>query len=368
MNPQHNTEKLIKELVLTGPAAADERILNDALTAYEKSGPEKTAATPNIWRVIMKSPITKLAAAVVIVAVLMSIHQFGVTPDVANTAWAEVSSRVTNVEYVHFYVVKNYKTGFPSIREGWFAHGKLRTRSTGGYGSYGAYQSFDDGQTFVVFDRHNNITVVAESELAKHQNFFKAITSGDSLVPFDFSQFNDRTPALVSSDFLIYEFDPPGEVDWIEKISVTVGRNSLMPIQIKTYYKDRKWGDSTYDLMALDFEEPEKPQDFFIPPTETKPPHGVGQVVLGGDAVEIKLHNAPGIEKAIVRLHTKFDGPVEDLPVPYRQRYTIVGGPVYFMEITFVLVEGYRSSTELNCPLWLDQGTKAALGRKDTWP
>ncbi|UCC21959.1 MAG: hypothetical protein JSV02_00765, partial [Dehalococcoidia bacterium] len=106
----------------------------------------------------------------------------------------------------------------------------------------------------------------------------------------------------------------------------------------------------------------------FIPPTETKPPHGAGQVVLGGDAVEIKLHNAPGIEKAIVRLHTKFDGPVEDLLVPYRQRYTIVGGPVYFMEITFVLVEGYRSNTELNCPLWLDQGTKAALGRKDTWP
>ena len=107
--------------------------------------------------------------------------------------------------------------------------------------------------------------------------------------------------------------------------------------------------------------------EFFEVPTETKPPHGTGQVILGGDAVEIELHNTPGIKKAVVRLHTKFDGSVEDLLVPYRERYKIMGGLVYFMEITFVIDEGYRSITAKSCPLWLDQGVKAALGA-DNWP
>ncbi len=216
----------------------------------------------------------------------------------------------------------------------------------------------------MVFDRHNNITCVAESYLTKYQNFFEAITSG--VLSFNFSQFNNKTPALVSSDFLIYDFDPPEEADWIKKISVTVGRNSLIPIQIKTYYKVESWY-SVNDLLLFDYEEPKKPVEFFELPTETKPPHGIGQVVLGGDAVEIELHNAPGIKKAIVRLHTKFDGPVEDILIPYRERYKIVGGPVYFMEITFLIDEGYRSITAKNCPLWLNQGVKAALGA-DNWP
>jgi len=112
----------------------------------------------------------------------------------------------------------------------------------------------------------------------------------------------------------------------------------------------------------------EKPLEFFEIPTETKLPHGIGQVVLGDDEVEIELHNAPGIEKAIVRLHTKFDGPAEDLLIPYRERYEIVGGPVYFMEITFIIDEGYRSNTSKKCPLWLNQEVKAALGKADTWP
>ncbi|UCC21707.1 MAG: hypothetical protein JSW23_07805 [Planctomycetota bacterium] len=78
MNPQHNTEKFIKELVLTGPAAADERILNDALTAYEKSGKTEPAVRePGVWRMIMNKPITKCtAAAVIIIAVLLSLDIF----------------------------------------------------------------------------------------------------------------------------------------------------------------------------------------------------------------------------------------------------------------------------------------------------
>ncbi len=314
---------------------------------------------------IMKNGITKLAAAaVIIITVMLGINYIGGSPDGASVGWANITRRLNDVDHVHFYEVTSNENSFPSVSEGWYAHGKLRSRSCGGYGSYGAYQSFDNGKTYKIFDRHNNVTVVAKSRLDKRKTFFEAITEG--ILSFVFSQFNNKKPTLVSSDFLIYNFDPPEKFDWIEKISVTVGRNSLMPIQIKTYYKIEKWY-CVSDLLLFDYEEPEKPVEFFEPPTKTKPPHGIGQVILGGEPVEIEVHNSPGIKKAIVRLHEKFDGPAEDLLIPYRERYKITGGPIYFMEITFIIDEGYRSITAKKCPLWLNQGVKAALGG-DNWP
>jgi hypothetical protein len=41
---------------------------------------------------------------------------------------------------------------------------------------------------------------------------------------------------------------------------------------------------------------------------------------------------------------------------------------MYFMEITFITDEGYRSNTSKRCPLWIDKGVKAALGKKEIWP
>ena len=315
--------------------------------------------------IIMNNRITKYAAAaVIIIIVMLGINYISGSPDGASVAWASVTRRLNDVDHVHFYEVQNNENSFPSVREAWYAHGQLRRRSCGGYGSYGAYQSFDNGKTYKVFDRHNNVTVVAKSRLDKHKSIFEALTEG--ILSFDFSDFSNKKPTLVSSDFLIYDFDPPDKSDWIEKISVTVGRNSLMPIQIKTYYKVEKWY-CVSDLLVFDYEEPEKPLEFFEPPTETKPPHGIGQVILGGDPVEIEVNNSPGIKKAIVRLHEKFDGPAKDLLIPYRGRYEIVGSPVYFMEITFIIDEGYRSITAKRCPLWPNQGVKAALGG-DNWP
>ena len=366
MSSAEKIKKLFAKSDITVNSKVDDRIVSDALTALNKSEKMKSvSAEPKIWRMIMKSRITKLAAAAaIIIAVMLGINYIGGSPDGASVAWASVTRRLNDVDHVHFYEVQSNENSFPSVREGWYAHGKIRSRSCGGYGSYGAYQSFDDGETYKIFDRHNNITVVAKSRLDRRKTFYEAITEG--IMSYVFSQFSNKKPELVSSDFLIYNFEPPEKFDWIEKISVTVGKNSLMPIQIKTYYKVEKWY-CVSDLMLFDYEEPEKPIEFFEPPTGTKPPHGTGRVVLGGEPVEIEVNNSPGIKKAIVRLHEKFDGPVEDLLLPYRGRYEITGGPIYFMEITFIIDEGYRSITAKRCPLWPNQGVKAALGG-DNWP
>jgi hypothetical protein len=74
MKAAENIEKLIKEFFKTRKSFAvtssrtDEKILGDALAAFEKSKINTPAEIePSVWRIIMKSKITKLAAAAMIV-------------------------------------------------------------------------------------------------------------------------------------------------------------------------------------------------------------------------------------------------------------------------------------------------------------
>ncbi|RKY11637.1 MAG: hypothetical protein DRP65_03660 [Planctomycetota bacterium] len=73
MTQIESVEKLIKKINVTPRAQMHDKTLNDALAAQEKSKNEQSAnIEPNIWRIIMKNRITKLAtaAAVVLIAVL----------------------------------------------------------------------------------------------------------------------------------------------------------------------------------------------------------------------------------------------------------------------------------------------------------
>ena len=78
MRSAENIEKLIKnvDLDIDTNTTMDRVILDELLQAHGKSKTIQSAiALPNIGRIIMKSPITKLAAAAVIVgAVVLSIH------------------------------------------------------------------------------------------------------------------------------------------------------------------------------------------------------------------------------------------------------------------------------------------------------
>jgi outer membrane lipoprotein-sorting protein len=79
MRPSDNTEKLIKKLRYKASTEMHVRIFRNALQALDKTEKEQSGViTPNIWRIIMKSPITKLAAAAaIIIVVLIGLHQIG---------------------------------------------------------------------------------------------------------------------------------------------------------------------------------------------------------------------------------------------------------------------------------------------------
>jgi len=108
MKPAKNIEKLIKNIDIDTNAKTDEAVLNNVLKAFEKSkklalseveGTKSAEHQPNIWRTIMKSRITKLAAVVMIItAVLIGITHFGGSIDGTNVAFADVVRPILTVE------------------------------------------------------------------------------------------------------------------------------------------------------------------------------------------------------------------------------------------------------------------------------
>ena len=315
------------------------------------------AQTVNIWRIIMKSKITKLAAvAVIIMAVLIGINYFSGSIGPANVAWGNVISRVGKVDYVHFVFVadpQHHRSMHPY--EGWYSHGKM-VMKLGWQGE----MHYDDGQIYQGFDRHKTLIGDGSPSELKDQGFFSWISKG--LLAEDNEQFTRQTPANVSDDFLVYRFDPPEkDNNWIGSISITVGRNSLLPVQLKTYYKyDSETGEGIddikdgYTLLIFDYEAPEKPLEFFEPPTISEPPHGTGEIVLNGNEAMIDVSSARDMKTAIMRLHSE--------PSENNQE------PAILADVAFVLKDGVRSITLERVPLKLNQARRISMGDVDNWP
>ncbi|MFC1676975.1 hypothetical protein ACFL3G_07930 [Planctomycetota bacterium] len=320
----------------------------------------------------MKSKITKLTtAAVIVIAVMIGINHLGGSIDGATVAWGDVVTRVDRLDYVHVYWLKSRGNNFIRHSELWYDHGKLVTCGNKGEMIY------DDGQIEQGFNEQGRRTTKGPSIFANGQTFLELVSAG--LLSDDNEQLNQQIPDNVGDDFLVYEFDPPKEhphSDDIESVSITVGRNSLLPVQMKIYEKD----SNDYDLVMFDYEAAEKPAEFFEPPTVDMPNGGKSEIVLDGEEIMIDIEGSPGIKTAIVRLHGKYDGPLDQLPSNYRRMlarsfrktYERKGGPIFKLDVTFITDEGYRSSTNDVIVLWLNEGKKCGVGSEnggvDNWP
>src|SRR4030042_422058 len=98
MKPIGWFEKLIRDLhvlEINTSAEMDRRILHDTLKVQKECKTTKLAGTqPDIWRIIMKSSITKLAVAAIIVAIGLGILAIIATGSKSGVAWAEVAKNV----------------------------------------------------------------------------------------------------------------------------------------------------------------------------------------------------------------------------------------------------------------------------------
>lgn len=78
MRPTEDIEKRIKNVKIVIDSESNKRVFSNILWAFQKSKAKELSPTgSNIWRIISKSPITKLAAtAVIILAIgLFAVHR-----------------------------------------------------------------------------------------------------------------------------------------------------------------------------------------------------------------------------------------------------------------------------------------------------
>jgi len=118
MRPANSIDKLIKKLHLSASDELDERIHSEISKALAESEKTKSAKDePKIWGIIMKSRITKLAAAaVIIVAVLVGIHHFGGSIDGTSKVYAmsNVPELFQSAKTIHM----KGRMYFPSLNPG----------------------------------------------------------------------------------------------------------------------------------------------------------------------------------------------------------------------------------------------------------
>ena len=100
MRPVEEVERLIKDVPVITSVQRDDEIRDEVLSAMEQSQKVHSAGIePSLWRIIMKSQITKLAtAAVVLMAVFAGIHYLGGSFDGTSLAWADVSEQISTFQ------------------------------------------------------------------------------------------------------------------------------------------------------------------------------------------------------------------------------------------------------------------------------
>ena len=93
MRPTENIKRFIRNARIKTNPDVNEAVLKSLLSELDKTKDEFSIfLQPSVWRIIMKSKITKLAAAAVliIIAAVLGTHHFGGSIDVATPAFANV--------------------------------------------------------------------------------------------------------------------------------------------------------------------------------------------------------------------------------------------------------------------------------------
>jgi len=173
-----NNKKLFEGLLKAdgiNPAGAteSERIaFGEMLNEQSKPTQSKPGiARPDIWRIIMKSKITKLAAAaVIIIAILIAINQFGGSVGGGNVAFGEVLEYFQTFSYTFDLTLteKQDIEDFTMQAMVWELGWMRVDCSSGKVGKISSITDFNTGQSLLLF--HQNKTCVIKKESVLNKN------------------------------------------------------------------------------------------------------------------------------------------------------------------------------------------------------
>lgn len=194
------------------------------------------------------------AAAVFILGFSAGISVFGLFNG-GSAAWADVTSQVEQIDYVHFYRLEFRNGRLESARDGWFANGKTATMLPD------AAVVIDDGTNNKLYNDLDQEVQIEPSLLGNIQQkvpkggFFQMLTQG--VFAYDSSEIDRQKPVQIGKDFAVYRFGPPNrKSQWVEQVTITVGRKSLLPVQMKIKLTE---SENAYEVYAFDYEDEQMP-------------------------------------------------------------------------------------------------------------
>ena len=121
MRPTENIKKLIKNAPIKTNPAVNEAVLKDLLNELDKSKKNPSAALqPKIWRKIMKSKITKLTTAtVVIIAIFVGIYAAS-GPILVSIAFADMRNALADMPLMHKNLYTTHSDSKEHHTENWY--------------------------------------------------------------------------------------------------------------------------------------------------------------------------------------------------------------------------------------------------------
>lgn len=248
MRPAEDIEELVKRLNFKASADLHERTINDALQAQAESKKTKSVLPqPNIWRIIMKSKITKLstAAAILIVALYMLVGNSG------STAWAieQTIEAIKNFRAVH--VIGTFPGGTAEI---WMRANETGTKSRDVVvrGSHGAITWVKDGSTYhyepsqntVYFE--NAITVGLSQWLGPE--LLEMLSKADGA---EVMRGKDPATGRERATLLCSLLDNNGPQSWIIEFDVT----TKLPVSFKQWYNLDMNGPPAFHAFKITYYE-----------------------------------------------------------------------------------------------------------------
>jgi hypothetical protein len=178
------------------------------------------------------NPSRIAAAACIAVLLLVSIFFVASRFDPASTAWASVHRNTTRVNFVSFYKFEFANSACIDNEQGWYKDGVVYTCSR--ENTY----SRDDGSTKITYSADLSQKSTGKSEfpeinnLNQYRDFFDLLTLG--FLRYNSDDIDTAVPVTCGEDFLVYEFRASDVYkDMFERIKITVGRNSRLPLMLK---------------------------------------------------------------------------------------------------------------------------------------
>lgn len=264
MKPTKNIEKIIQKINVTPDARMDQKILDDILLAQEKSKKTSPADTsPNIWKTIIKNKMTKIAAAaVIIIAAIIGINQFGGSVSLTSVAWADVVEKFRSMSFYNavFYIKENAASE-PKQIELWVSSehkARLRVGSQllfAENGKISAGYNFKD-RILLNEAQYDEMGEAIIQKLCLHQtlsleNIVKTLHEGELM---------ETTPqinpdAMISKDLLVFDIDSKISPQWMR---IWTLRESKLPVRL------RMWDPRDGECMDVMFTyEKQQPAEFF---------------------------------------------------------------------------------------------------------